>query len=142
MKKTITPPVMASDKPIAINAGIGDANPKHAKAERVGRQAQGARPLAPYQFHEAENDQGEAERSHRADDRIAIGEPRSNEPAIGERDAVAAAMIPAIHPTHGGPPESAMFHAISADKAPTAPCARLTTPEDWKRMTRPTPERT
>ena len=40
LKKTMTPPVIASDRPIAINAGVGDANPKHAKAERIGRQAQ------------------------------------------------------------------------------------------------------
>jgi hypothetical protein len=65
--------------------GSGDTHPDQFEAHRVGRQPQAARPLAPNEFAEAEDDQRKAERRHRAHDGIAMGETRRNEAPIEQR---------------------------------------------------------
>ena len=50
----------------------GDTHTEQFETQRVRRQPQAARPFAPNEFAEAENDQRKAKRRHRSHDRIAV----------------------------------------------------------------------
>ena len=59
-----------------------DADTEDVKADTVGRQPQTARPFAPEEFAESQNDEREAEGRDGADNRIAMRQPRRDDPPI------------------------------------------------------------
>ena len=85
LRKTTMPSVTSDAQAKRDRARCGDAHADHLKSDGVGRQTQAARPLAPNEFAEAENDECKTERRDRAHDRIAVRETRRDDASVEQR---------------------------------------------------------
>ena len=85
LRNRIIPMVTAKPSAKAIARVAVTRTPISSKLTVSDGQPQAARPFAPNEFAEAENDQRKAERRHRPHDRIAVGETRRNQAPIEQR---------------------------------------------------------